>query len=63
MWFIEGVHSNETCKRTSEVEVAETVKSWEGSEILPYLLANKLACLSVMDASKLSGSGIKVINY
>lgn len=57
MWFIEGVHSDETCKRTSEVEVAEAVKSWKGSEILPYLLANKLACLSVMDASKLSGQG------
>lgn len=57
MWFIGGEHSDETCKRTSEAgEVAEeVVKSWEGSEILPDLLADKLACLGVMGASKLSG--------
>ena len=57
MWFIGGEHSGETCKRTSEAgEVAEeVVKSWEGSELLPDLLANKLAGLCVLDAIKLSG--------
>lgn len=49
--------STEIYERTREAgEVGEAVvKNWEGSEILPYFQASKLACLHFTEPGRLLG--------
>lgn len=55
MWFIEWVFATETCKRSEAEEVGEVVKTHEGSEILSYSQANRLACHGFMNAGRKLG--------